>query len=551
MSFSIAFTYLKNEKEFTLKGLKDDICEIKLIKSDNRITAKLVAKEPIQVKKFAVKLSYNYYISSKVFVNGYQSWTDTREYAITEKMDSLTKITENCINSAALAFTGLNRSGDGTFHKYPRKPGEFYGFSYGYVRRENNIDLFGSLTERDGYTIITFDTNISSVIIEKDLQGKTFSDEVQLLDMALLHGEYEKTFDEYFKMMGVKPICDKRLCGYTTWYNYYPNINEKIVNRDLDALSRIDTKIDIFQIDDGYQSAIGDWLTANTEKFPKGMKSIADSIHSKDMLAGLWLAPFGATKNSRVYKEHPDWIICDENGKPYVVGPNWGTFYAIDIYNEEARKYIAHFFDVILNDWGYDMVKLDFLYAACVLPIHNKTRGEMMCDAMDFLRECCGSKMILGCGVPLMPAFGKVDFCRIGADIALNWRQKKVFTTREDVSTPHAVCNSIFRRHLDGRAFMNDPDVFLLRDNNIHMSFEQKALLAKINSLFGSLLFTSDNVDRYSDAQMDILKKTFESEKAKIISAEYTSKDKITVRYIQNNKEEEFSFNPNNGETYN
>ncbi len=30
-------------------------------------------------------------------------------------------------------------------------------------------------------------------------------------------------------------------------------------------------------------------------------------------------------------------------------------------------------------------------------------------------------KIILGCGVPLMPAFGKVDFCRIGADVDLEW----------------------------------------------------------------------------------------------------------------------------------
>ncbi len=35
------------------------------------------------------------------------------------------------------------------------------------------------------------------------------------------------------------------------------------------------------------------------------------------------------------------------------------------------------------------------------------------------VRECCGDKLILGCGVPLMPAFGKVDYCRIGSDISL------------------------------------------------------------------------------------------------------------------------------------
>src|SRR5699024_6918480 len=111
----------------------------------------------------------------------------------------------------------------------------------------------------------------------------------------------------------------------------------------------------------------------------------------------------------------------------------------------------------------------------------------------DLLRECCGDKLILGCGVPLMPAFGKVDYCRIGADVTNYWSPARK-TTREDVSVPHAVNNTIFRRHLDGRAFMNDPDVFLLRNTNMKMNLEKRELLAKINSLFGSLLFISDNV---------------------------------------------------------
>lgn len=46
-----------------------------------------------------------------------------------------------------------------------------------------------------------------------------------------------------------------------------------------------------------------------------------------------------------------------------------------------------------------------------------------MCDAMELLRSLCGDKLILGCGVPLAPAFGKVDFCRIGADMALSWNK--------------------------------------------------------------------------------------------------------------------------------
>jgi alpha-galactosidase len=54
-----------------------------------------------------------------------------------------------------------------------------------------------------------------------------------------------------------------------------------------------------------------------------------------------------------------------------------------------------------LNEWGYHMVKLDFLYSVCLIPTKTKTRGQIMTEAMKFLRECVGDKLILGCGVPL------------------------------------------------------------------------------------------------------------------------------------------------------
>lgn len=210
------------------------------------------------------------------------------------------------------------------------------------------------------------------------------------------------------------------------------------------------------------------------------------------------------------------------------------------------RAHLKHVFDVVLNEWGYDLVKLDFLYGACVLPMHNKSRGEIMCDAMDLLRECCGDKLILGCGVPLMPAFGKVDYCRIGPDIGLNWRKQK-HAIREEVSTPHAMCNTIFRRHLDGRAWMNDPDVFLLRDTNIKMDFEQRKMTAKVNSIFGSLLFVSDNVAEYNEAQRAVLDKNFSKKEYKVTRAEFVAENIMEFDYVSGDKEKRIRFNVNTG----
>ena len=170
-----------------------------------------------------------------------------------------------------------------------------------------------------------------------------------------------------------------------------------------------------------------------------------------------------------------------------------------------------------------------------------------MCDAMDFIRECCGDKLILGCGVPMMPAFGKVDYCRIGADVELSWKNIKN-KTREDVSTPHTICNTIFRRHLDGRAWRNDPDVFMLRDNNMFMPLEKRKLIAKINSTFGSLLFISDDVSLYDEEKKQALKETFAQKDIKIISAEFVEKDIMRAEFEEDGKMVVLKFNVRNGD---
>ena len=129
-----------------------------------------------------------------------------------------------------------------------------------------------------------------------------------------------------------------------------------------------------------------------------------------------------------------------------------------------------------------------------------------------------------------MPAFGKVDYCRIGSDISLSWT-KNDYDIREGVSTSHAIANSAFRRHLDGRVFGNDPDVFLLRNGNIDMTFKQKTTLAEINKLFGSVLFTSDNVGDYNELQLNALKHVFDGRRAKITEVSMSAKFVLTVRY--------------------
>lgn len=547
MNYKLNFSY-KTGKELKTTEISNDDVSFDLHQAENGLTLTVIPKKEISDISFYLEREYEYPQNSKFFANGFQSWTDTKEFAKNELMADEGIVGKGLFGKSPF---GMNLVGNYTFVEQSKECGVFHSISFAYVRNEKNIDFFGSLNDRTGYTIIYADMNKNTLRFSKDVEGITISEPYELLDLYFDNGGYDEVFDRYFAKMNVKPLTDKKIKGYTSWYNYYQKINEKIILRDLEAISEKTDKVNTFQIDDGYQTSVGDWLSINKTKFPNGMKPIVEKIHAKGWQAGLWLAPFGAQKGSKLASEHSDWLVKGKNGKPIMVGANWGGFYAIDIDNTDARAYIKNVFDTVLNDWGFDLVKLDFLYATAVVPLHNKTRGQLAYESIDFLRECVGNKQILGCGVQQMPCFGKVEYMRIGADMDLGWKHKffRNLTHREDVSTPNAIHNSVYRRCLNNRAFLCDPDVFLLRRSNIKFTFEQQKVLAKFIKLFGSVLFMSDNVDEYDDEQMAVFNDTLADDDMQIVAINETN-NKLFIDYTQNGEPHTLGFCVTDGSIY-
>ncbi len=537
-------TYFYNGMEIISKLAENEHYKIEYELGDNYFRAKIIPKTEITLFRTDAVFDYKFPDFSKFFSNGYQAWTTSREYSAGEKMQDIFSIAKGSLKNLA----GI--SADTRFIEFPENRGEFYSHTYTYIKNDNSFDFMGSLTEKQGFTIIYADMNKNIITFSKDVEGVTVTDEYELFDMLLFSGSYDEVFDKYFEAMGLSEPKINHMSGYTSWYNYFQKIDEGIIIRDLNALDRFKNSVSIFQIDDGYETFVGDWLDYNPEKFPNGMKYIADKVHQKGYNAGIWLAPFNLQIKSRTYKEHPDWVI-KENGRPQLGVLGWGGAYTMDIYNPEAREYMKHFFDVILNVWGYDMVKLDFLYSQCLTPRNNKARGTIMVEAMAFLRECCGDKLILGCGVPLGAAFGYVDACRISCDVDLNYTGKyynRLKVNNEIPSAQNAINNAIFRRHLNGRAFCNDPDVFFLRYSNLKFNMEQKLLLAGINHLLGGVLFVSDNAQEYKPNDVYNANRFFSVPDVKIISANQNEDDYI-ICCILNGKEETIKFNIKTGKS--
>lgn len=177
---------------------------------------------------------------------------------------------------------------------------------------------------------------------------------------------------------------EKPFMGWSSWSmqtSSYPGLNptgeysyltEKNVLKQADAMASKLKKYgyEYVNIDAGWWRD-QDWTPefdqygrqkADPERFPRGMKPVADDIHRKGLKAGIYL-PVGLEKEGYGEGKLPIWnaegcttgdIVHDDlrttNG--------WDSAYKIDFSQPCAQKYIDSQAQ-LFADWGYDFLKLD------------------------------------------------------------------------------------------------------------------------------------------------------------------------------------------------
>ena len=544
MNFEYKLTYLADGKERETSS-SDDCVEFDIRDDGERHTVKVRAKRDISLSFyseaghdfFTVNASRSHDPKGDLyFINGYQSWTDTREYYGDARERNVRAILAPLVRSFA-----LDRYGDATFYKYDKRV--LHGYDVFYVRGKSGA-FIASLNASNAYLIIEVVRRTGAVTLIGDVRGAVLSagDEFTVCDY-IYSGDFDsgkRLLEKYFPRKNVKKIF-----GYTSWYNYYQDINERTILRDLDAL---DERFDLFQIDDGYETFVGDWLDVDSEKFPSGLEGIVRRIHDKGLSAGIWLAPFVAEEKSRLFREKPDWFKKGPDGAPVKCGSNWSGFFALDLKSPEVIEYISRCL-THYADMGFDFFKLDFLYAANLPDYDGETRSQAAERAYSFLRDVLKDKLILGCGATCINAAGKFDYLRVGPDVSLKfddvWYMK--FMHRERISTKVTLQNTIFRSFLNGHFFGNDPDVFLLRDDNISLSREQRRALITLNALFGSVMMTSDNLADYDAEKRELLASAIELFRSAKFTG-YSRYDKvITVNYDVGDKEYTIKYDTEKG----
>ena len=152
------------------------------------------------------------------------------------------------------------------------------------------------------------------------------------------------------------------LMGWASWNQFGPKIDEGVIKGQADAMVSSGLAAVGFQyinIDDGFfnKRYTDGILRIDSIKFPKGMKELADYIHSKRLKAGFYSEAGENTCGSQY------------SGQPGGVG---GGMYGHD--QQDA--------DLFFKNWGFDFLKVDYC-GGRVQKLDEKTRYTEIRKAID------------------------------------------------------------------------------------------------------------------------------------------------------------------------
>lgn len=343
-----------------------------------------------------------------------------------------------------------------------------------------NGSWVGAAEFEDGKILLlgALSTDAHVHLLDDHLSGEYETGDAEWL---VCKGSEQEVFAEYAKLLGDRLGVSKAGTAprvWCSWYSLYTAIDEPILHRTFDEIG--DLLFDVLQVDDGWQVKIGDWEP--NKKFPSGMNALAQRIKSTSRRAGLWLAPLIAAKSAANVKQHPDWFLRDDNGQWVSAGFNWGEqLYALDVTHPDAKAWLADLMRQV-RAWGFDYLKLDFLYAGALRgrQYQPMPREAAYRECLLLMREAMGpDAFFLTCGTPILPAIGTCDAIRVGADVGREWENYRNSQLLYNPSTPgvkNAIRTTLHRLWLSTLVHV-DPDVAYFESKENFLTSAEKQLL--------------------------------------------------------------------------
>lgn len=135
--------------------------------------------------------------------------------------------------------------------------------------------------------------------------------------------------------------------------------------------------VERFIIDDGWflgrnddKAALGDWIV-DEKKYPQGLEPVIEHVLKQGMTFGLWVEPEMISKNSDLYRQHPDWLLqLSDYQQP--IGRNQ---YVLDLCNDDVFNYLFKRLDTLLSRYKISYLKWD-MNREVVQPGHQQRPAQ-------------------------------------------------------------------------------------------------------------------------------------------------------------------------------
>jgi alpha-galactosidase len=310
------------------------------------------------------------------------------------------------------------------------------------------------------------------------------------------------------------------LNGWCEWFFAYEQVSEEEVLRNAEFAARVlrPYGLEYIQLDEGFQRWHGEW--EGNDRFPHGMKWLADRIRALGLRPGIWLAPYVISEPTDVFQQHPEWLLRHPDGRLKRVGPwpsedsDWARGenpkrYGLDITHPGAAQWLAELCGTVANQWGYKLLKIDFVDWS-LLSAHRYhdpgvTRAAAYRKGFEIMRRAVGPEgHLLDCG-PGPVTVGLLDSMRIELDQNYGYPQQawKQYFGHTASSASAAAKRYYFHR----RAWINDADHVCLD----LLPLAQAQAAATLIALTGGNTLSGDRLPDLDPMRLEILKKVFPS----------------------------------------
>jgi alpha-galactosidase len=285
--------------------------------------------------------------------------------------------------------------------------------------------------------------------------------------MFAVGSDYHAQLEQYGRVVGLlhkARVSAATPIGWWSWTAYYFGLNQGAAATNAYWLAENLKQMGYtyYQIDEGYQYARGEYLTADAKLFPLGIAYIADLVRHSGLTFGLWTAPFQVSERAWVFQNHKEWLLHNAAGQLIHIGyvtDKQDSLYVLDTTNPGAQNYLRETYTTLRN-WGLRFVKMDFMDDTAVEGSYyrpNTTALEAQRIGLKVIRDAVGESVVLDKdGSPMLNPVGIVDAGRISQDTG------HTFDASRDAASGIAA-----RYYMNRNYFIADPDAFTVSTQTV------------------------------------------------------------------------------------